>query len=232
MLHYIITSRYNNTEILNTEMKAIMMGSQWTKDNIYKKSVRDGYRARSAYKLIDINQRFNVIRKTDNVIDLGAAPGSWLQALRTMTNGQLLGVDLNPIAPMENVITLMGDFGSPEIQKKICEFMPLVNVVVCDAAPHLSGTKAYDQARVVALNEDALRFAEKFLKQGGNFVMKSFQGTDFNELLELVKECFYSVRGIRSTATRKGSTECYIVAKNFIGDFDDDRKKSSERNFR
>ncbi|MDR0439342.1 MAG: RlmE family RNA methyltransferase [Methanocalculaceae archaeon] len=207
------------------------MGSQWTKDNIYRKSVREGYRARSAYKLIDINQRFNVIRKTDNVIDLGAAPGSWLQALRTMTNGQLLGVDLNSIVPMENVITLTGDFTSPEIQKKIRELMPLVNVVVCDAAPHLSGTKAYDQARIVALNEDALRFAEKFLKQGGNFVMKSFQGTDFNELFELVKERFYSVRDIRSTATRRGSTECYIVAKNFIGDFDDDRKKSNERNF-
>lgn len=204
------------------------MGSQWTKDNIYRKSVRDGYRARSAYKLIDINQRFNIIRKTDNVVDLGAAPGSWLQVLKTMTDGQLLGVDLNPIVPMEGVITLTGDFTIPEIQEKVRELMPLVNVVVCDAAPHLSGAKAYDQARVMALNEEALRFAEKLLKQGGNFVMKSFQGTDFNELLELVKERFYSVRVIRSTATRRGSTECYIVAKNFIGDADDDRKKTSE----
>ncbi|HJK27152.1 MAG TPA: RlmE family RNA methyltransferase [Methanocorpusculum sp.] len=204
------------------------MGSQWTKDNIYRKSVRDGYRARSAYKLIDINQRFNIIRKTDNVVDLGAAPGSWLQVLKTMTDGQLLGVDLNPIVPMENVITLTGDFTTPEIQEKVRELMPLVNVVVCDAAPHLSGAKAYDQARVMALNEEALRFAEKLLKQGGNFVMKSFQGTDFNELLELVKERFYSVRVIRSTATRRGSTECYIVAKNFIGDADDERKKASE----
>ena len=204
------------------------MGSQWTKDNIYRKSVRDGYCARSAYKLIDINQRFNIIRKTDNVVDLGAAPGSWLQVLKTMTDGQLLGVDLNPIVPMEGVITLTGDFTTPEIQEKVRELMPLVNVVVCDAAPHLSGAKAYDQARVMALNEEALRFAEKLLKQGGNFVMKSFQGTDFNELLELVKERFYSVRVIRSTATRRGSTECYIVAKNFIGDADDDRKKTSE----
>ena len=204
------------------------MGSQWTKDNIYRKSVRDGYRARSAYKLIDINQRFNIIRKTDNVVDLGAAPGSWLQVLKTMTDGQLLGVDLNPIVPMEGVITLTGDFTTPEIQEKVRELMPLVNVVVCDAAPHLSGAKAYDQARVMALNEEALRFAEKLLKQGGNFVMKSFQGPDFNELLELVKERFYSVRVIRSTATRRGSTEWYIVAKNFIGDADDDRKKTSE----
>ncbi len=204
------------------------MGSQWTKDKIYKKSVREGYRARSAYKLLDINERFNVIRRTDNVVDLGAAPGSWLQVLRTMTDGQLLGVDLNPIVPMENVITVTGDFTTPEIQEKILGLMPLVNVVICDAAPHLSGAKAYDQARIMALNEDALRFAEKLLKQGGNFVMKSFQGVEFNELVELVKERFYSVRVIRSTATRRGSTECYIIAKNFIGDADDDRKKPTE----
>jgi len=103
--------------------------------------------------------------------------------------------------------------------------------VVCDAAPHLSGAKSYDQARIMALNEDALMFAATLLKQGGNLVMKSFQGEDFNDLLELVKERFYSVRVIRSKATRRGSTECYIVAKNFIGDARDDRiplKKEKE----
>lgn len=204
------------------------MGSQWTKDKLYKKSVRDGYRARSAYKLIEINQKFNIIRKTDNVVDLGAAPGSWLQVLRTMTEGSILGVDLNHIAALENTMTVTGDFTKPEVQSKIRELMPVVNVVVCDAAPKLSGARSYDQARALALNEDALTFAASMLKQGGNFVMKSFQGEDFNELLTLVREKFYSVRVIRSTATRKGSTECYIIAKNFIGDADDDRKKSEE----
>ncbi|HJJ90785.1 MAG TPA: RlmE family RNA methyltransferase [Methanocorpusculum sp.] len=202
------------------------MSSQWAKDHIYRKSVREGYRARSAYKLIDINQRFNIIRKTDNIVDLGAAPGSWLQVLRRMTDGQLLGVDLNPIAPLENVITITGDFTTPKIQEIIKEHMPLVNVVVCDASPHLSGAKSYDQARIRELNENTLQFSEKLLKQGGNLVMKSFQGTDFNELIEHVRERFYSVRTIRTSATRKGSSECYIVAKNFIGEANDDRKKS------
>ncbi|HJK01488.1 MAG TPA: RlmE family RNA methyltransferase [Methanocorpusculum sp.] len=202
------------------------MSSQWAKDHIYRKSVREGYRARSAYKLIDINQRFNIIRKTDNIVDLGAAPGSWLQVLRRMTDGQLLGVDLNPIAPLENVITITGDFTTPKIQEIIKEHMPLVNVVVCDASPHLSGAKSYDQARIRELNENTLQFSEKLLKQGGNLVMKSFQGTDFNELVEHVWERFYSVRTIRTSATRKGSSECYIVAKNFIGEANDDRKKS------
>lgn len=199
------------------------MGSLWTRDATYRKSLKEGFRARSAYKLININDRFNVIRKTDNVVDLGCAPGSWLQVLKTLTEGQLCGVDLNPIAPLEGVISFIGDFTSPEIQEKVRAAMPVVNVVVCDAAPHLSGAKSYDQARIMALNEDALMFAASLLKQGGNLVMKSFQGADFNELLELVKERFYSVRVIRSKATRRGSTECYIVAKNFIGDARDDR---------
>lgn len=199
------------------------MGSLWTRDATYRKSLKEGFRARSAYKLIDINDRFNVIRKTDNVVDLGCAPGSWLQVLKTLTEGQLCGVDLNPIAPLEGVISFIGDFTSPEIQEKVRAAMPVVNVVVCDAAPHLSGAKFYDQARIMALNEDALMFATSLLKQGGNLVMKSFQGADFNELLDLVKERFYSVRVIRSKATRRGSTECYIVAKNFIGDARDDR---------
>ena len=201
------------------------MGSQWTRDAVYRKSVKEGFRARSAYKLLDINTRFNIIRRTDNIVDLGSAPGSWLQVLRTLTDGQLCGVDLNPIAPLEGTITFMGDFTSPEIQNKIREAMPVVNVVVCDAAPHLSGAKAYDQARVMALNEAALNFSATLLKQGGNLVMKSFQGSDFNDLVDLVREKFYSVRVIRSTATRRGSTECYIVAKNFIGDARDDRIK-------
>lgn len=201
------------------------MGSQWGKDSVYRRSVRDGYRARSAYKLVDINERFNIIRRTDNVVDLGSAPGSWLQVLKTMTDGKLCGVDLNPIAPIEGAVTIQGDFTDPEVQEKIRDAMPLVNVVVCDAAPHLSGAKAFDQARVMDLNEAALNFAEKLLKQGGNLVMKSFQGTDFNDLADLVKTRFYSVRVIRSSATRRGSTECYIVAKNFIGEAKDDRIK-------
>ena len=207
------------------------MGSLWTRDATYRKSLKEGFRARSAYKLIDINDRFNVIRKMDNVVDLGCAPGSWLQVLKTLTEGQLCGVDLNPIAPLEGVISFIGDFTTTEIQEKVRAAMPVVNVVVCDAAPHLSGAKSYDQARIMALNEDALMFAASLLKQGGNLVMKSFQGEDFNDLLELVKERFYSVRVIRSKATRRGSTECYIVAKNFIGDARDDRiplKKEKE----
>ncbi|HJJ48462.1 MAG TPA: RlmE family RNA methyltransferase [Methanocorpusculum sp.] len=204
------------------------MGSQWTRDNTYKRSVREGYRARSAYKLLEINSKYNVIRKSDNVVDLGAAPGSWLQVLKTLTEGKLCGVDLNPIVPMDNVTTIVGDFTKPEIQAKVREVMPIVNVVVCDAAPHLSGAKVTDQARIIGLNEDSFRFADSLLKQGGNLVMKSFQGPEFDELLALVRKRFYSVRVVSVAATRTGSRECYIVAKNFIGDARDDRVRKEE----
>ncbi|NLM29680.1 MAG: RlmE family RNA methyltransferase [Methanomicrobiales archaeon] len=194
------------------------MGSQWSKDSVYRKAMKTGYRARAAYKLLEIQKRNGVIRPDDNVVDLGAAPGSWLQVIRDLTEGRVIGVDLNPIVPMEGVTTITGDFTDPLIQERIREEVGgIVNVVVSDAAPKLSGLKSYDQARAVGLGEDALAFACLILKPGGNLVIKSFQGELFSELLAEVREHFYSVRGYRTKASRKGSAEVYIIAKNFKG---------------
>ena len=128
-----------------------------------------------------------------------------------------MGIDLNPIASLEGVETLEGDLNDPELQEKVRSMLGVVNVVVCDAAPKLSGHKSYDQARIIELNEQALGFAINVLKQGGNFVVKSFQGTDFPELYAMTREHFYSVKTCITRSTRKGSTELYIVAKNFTG---------------
>ncbi|MBT8507708.1 50S rRNA methyltransferase [Methanomicrobiaceae archaeon CYW5] len=193
------------------------MGSQWGADRFYKKAVSEGYRSRAAYKLRDIQNRFNIIRSDDNIIDLGAAPGSWMQVLRELTAGKIIGIDLNPIASIEGTQAITGDFTTDAVQQKITSMVHEVNVVVCDASPKLSGQKSYDQARAVALSEEALLFAIKVLKPGGNFVVKSFQGEMFNELLELARENFYSVRVYRSRAARRGSSEAYIIAKNFKG---------------
>lgn len=194
------------------------MGSQWTKDSVYRKAMKAGYRARAAYKLLEIQQKSGFIRPDDNVVDLGAAPGSWLQVIRDLTGGKVIGVDLNPIVPMEGVTTITGDFTDPLIQERIREEAGgIVNVVVSDAAPKLSGQKSYDQARAVGLGEDALAFACTILKPGGNLVIKSFQGELFADLLAEVKKHFYSVRGYRTKASRKGSAEVYIIAKNFKG---------------
>jgi 23S rRNA (uridine2552-2'-O)-methyltransferase len=180
--------------------------------------MQSGYRARAAYKLLEIQQRNDVIRADDNVVDLGAAPGSWLQVLRDLTDGRIIGVDLNPIAPMEGVITLVGDFTDPPVQERIRqEAGGTVNVVVSDASPKLSGQKSYDQARAIGLGEDALAFACTILKPGGNMVLKSFQGEFFGELVAEARKHFYSVRSYRTKASRKGSAEIYIIAKNFKG---------------
>ena len=192
------------------------MGSQWGRDKVYLRARQEGFRSRAAYKLIEIQRRFNVIRRTDNVIDLGAAPGSWLQVVRGLTEGKVLGIDLSPIPPMDNVETITGDLTDPGIQAKARELLGVVSVVVSDASPKLSGHKSYDQARAVALGAESLHFACSVLKPGGNFVVKSFQGTDFSDLFLEVKRHFRSVRNCNVQATRKGSTEIYIVAKNFM----------------
>ncbi|MCP1661765.1 MAG: RlmE family RNA methyltransferase [Methanocalculus sp. MSAO_Arc1] len=192
------------------------MGSQWSRDPVYRTAMGEGYRSRASYKLIDIQSRFGIIRPTDNIIDLGSAPGSWLQVLCSQTEGSVVGIDLNPVAPLDGAVTLTGDFSEPHILDEVREIMDYASVVTCDASPKLSGNKSYDQARIIDLNEKALAFACAILKQGGNFVVKTFQGDMFPDFLHEVRNHFYSVRVYRTKATRRGSTETYIIAKNYI----------------
>lgn len=193
------------------------MGSQWGRDRQYRAAVREGYRSRAAYKLIEVQTHANIIREDDNVVDLGAAPGSWLQVLRTMTGGKVIGVDLNPIAPIDGVETIVGDLNDPHVQEQVKERLGVVNVVVSDASPKLSGQRSYDQARAIELDEQALAFACATLKPGGNFLAKSFQGEDFPEFLVQVRQAFRSGRTYQAKASRRGSREIYVIGKNFIG---------------
>jgi 23S rRNA (uridine2552-2'-O)-methyltransferase len=193
------------------------MGSQWGRDRVYVRALKEGYRSRAAFKLLEIQERHHIIRDSDNVVDLGAAPGSWLQVIREITAGTVVGVDISYMPPLEGVTLLCGDFTGEEVLQEVIAVIPQAGVVVSDAAPKLSGQRSYDQARSIELGEQALRFATKILKPGGNFIVKSFQGQDFNSLLTDIKGYFLSVRTYRPQATRRGSTEIYIVAKNFIG---------------
>jgi 23S rRNA (uridine2552-2'-O)-methyltransferase len=192
------------------------MGSQWGYDKAYMRAKHEGFRSRAAYKLVEIQNKFNIIRTDDNIVDLGAAPGSWLQVLRTLTQGQVVGIDLNPIGKLDGVDTIEGDLNDPEVQELVRTMLGTVSVVVCDASPKISGHKAYDQAKIIELNEQALRFACKLLKQGGNFAVKSFQGTDFPEFYADCKQHFHVVKTMNTKGSRKGSTELYVVAKNFV----------------
>jgi len=193
------------------------MGSQWGQDKTYLRAKHEGFRSRAAYKLMEIQKKFAIIRPDDNIVDLGAAPGSWLQIERTLTDAKIIGIDLNPIGELDGVETIEGDINDPEVVEQVKSMLSEVSVVLCDASPKLSGHRSYDQARIIELNEQALAFACKVLKPGGNFVVKSFQGTDFPEFYAECKTKFYSVKTCMTQSTRKGSTELYIVAKNFIG---------------
>ncbi|KQC06543.1 MAG: 50S rRNA methyltransferase [Methanolinea sp. SDB] len=193
------------------------MGSQWSKDRNYIRAMREGYRSRAAYKLQEIQERHHIMRDDDNVVDLGAAPGSWLQVARQATGGRIVGIDLNPILPIEGVTIIVGDFTRDDTREKARSILGQVSVVLSDASPKLSGHRSYDQARAIGLGEEALAFACRVLKTGGNFVLKSFQGEDFHILLAQVRKYFLSVKTFRCRASRKGSSEIYIIAKNFTG---------------
>jgi 23S rRNA (uridine2552-2'-O)-methyltransferase len=197
------------------------MGSQWGRDKVYQKAMKQGYRSRASFKLKEVLERNAVLRPQDNVVDLGAAPGSWLQVLKENTSGLIVGVDLNPIQPLEGVVTLVGDFSKPTIVARVLDLLPVVNLVVCDASPKLSGHKSYDQARAIDLNKMALDFAIQVLCPGGNLVMKSFQGEDFPWIYRKVKEEFFRVTTHKTHSSRKGSTEIYIIGRNFIAGRDD-----------
>src|SRR5208337_5519425 len=108
------------------------MGSQWSRDKVYLRAKSEGFRSRASFKLIEIQQKFAVIRRDDNIIDLGAAPGSWLQVLRSLTDAKVLGIDLNPIATLDGIETLEGDLTDPIIQKKAQDMLGTVSVIVCD----------------------------------------------------------------------------------------------------
>ncbi|MDD1675942.1 MAG: RlmE family RNA methyltransferase [Methanomicrobiales archaeon] len=193
------------------------MTSRWAEDQLHRRAKKEGYRSRAAYKLQEIQKRHHIIRKSDNVVDLGAAPGSWLQVVRSLTDGKVLGIDLSPILDLEGVETITGDFSHPEIRDRVFERLDQVSVVVCDAAPHLTGQRSYDQAVATSLGNEALGFACLVLKRGGNFVVKGFQGDMFEEFLARVKEHFMIVHLFRPQSTRRGSAEIYLIGKNFKG---------------
>ncbi|HMK15761.1 MAG TPA: RlmE family RNA methyltransferase [Methanomicrobiales archaeon] len=193
------------------------MKSGWASDRVHRRAAKEGYRSRAAYKLLEIQEKYRVVRRGDIVIDLGAAPGSWLQVLTTLTGGTILGVDLQPVPPLPGTETLVGDFTDPAVREQILTLVPVASVLLSDAAPHLSGNRSLDQARAVGIGEEALALACRLLKPGGNFVVKSFQGEDFDGLLAEVRARFRSVHVYRPRVTRKGSRECYIVGRNFAG---------------
>jgi 23S rRNA (uridine2552-2'-O)-methyltransferase len=189
-------------------------------DPYYKKAKREGYRSRAAYKLLELQQRYRLLRPGDAVVDLGAAPGGWLQVAAKIVGqtGKVIGVDLQPIKPFtaQNIIVLEDDISRPEVKFKIKELIGgPVDSVISDLAPKLSGIRDADIARSLELNQIALGFATELLKFGGSLLLKSFVSDEARTFTAELKRYFSTVERTKPEATRRGSSEFYIYAHGF-----------------
>lgn len=185
------------------------------KDHWYNKAKQEGYRSRSAYKLKQLDEAASLIGPGDTVVDLGAAPGGWLQVAAELAgpDGQVLGVDRQRIAPIEGVETIEGDLTDPATHDAIRERVGEVDVVLSDLAPNMSGEYELDHARSVHLARQAFEVARAVLAGGGDLAVKVFQGPDLEGLRADLEREFVSVRVVSPEASRPSSSEVYLVAK-------------------
>ena len=189
-------------------------------DAYYKKAKQEGYRSRAAYKLLELQQRFRLMRPGDLVVDLGAAPGGWLQVAAKIVgrSGKVIGIDLQPMERFHepNVIAVQGDITAGAVQKEIKDLLDdPAHCVLSDLAPRLSGIRDVDTARCVELNRTALLVATELLRPGGILLIKSFVNTELQALTLEIKQFFRSVQRTRPEATRQASSEFYFCAKDY-----------------
>ena len=200
-------------------MKKNRISKNWInkqKRDIYvRQSHVDGYRARSAYKLIEIDEKFKIFKNGISVIDLGASPGSWSQYIaRTVKSGRLVSIDLKNMEAIENIIQIKGDFTDLESQEKIkALFKSKVDVVVSDMAVNTTGIKDIDAIYTGELAMEAMNFSKEMLVKEGRFVSKIFLGSSFNEIVALGKKIFKEVKVFKPKSSRKESKESFIICK-------------------
>ena len=191
------------------------------RDRYYKKAKHEGYRSRAAYKLLELQQRYRLLRPGDKVVDLGAAPGGWLQVAAKVVGqkGKVIGIDVQEMRPFSDgqIVSVHGDISAGEIQSKIAELLGgLADTVISDMAPKLSGVRDADIARAVELNRLALAVAVRLLRPGGSLLIKSFMSNELHQLTAELKKEFSDVQRTKPEATRQGSSEFYFVAKGFL----------------
>lgn len=192
------------------------------RDRYYQKAKQEGYRSRAAYKLLELQERYRLLKAGDAVIDLGAAPGGWLQVAAKIIGpkGRIVGVDLQPIQNFQavNIILIQGDMTSMDVQKKIQEFLNgPADCVLSDLAPKLSGIRDADAARCLELNQAALAVGAQLLRPNGSLLIKSFVSNDLQSFTAELKKYFSAVQRTKPEATRQGSSEFYFYAKGFTG---------------
>ena len=172
-----------------------------------------GYRSRAAFKLIEIDDRLHLLKKGARVLDLGCAPGGWIQVANQRGASAVAGVDLLPLDPLPPAIIVQGDFTEPGMGERLVELLGgAPDMVLSDMAPNTTGHRQTDHLRIIGLVEAAAEFAIQVLKPGGAFVAKAFQGGETAEVLKLLKAHFGEVRHIKPKASRSESAEVYLVA--------------------
>lgn len=179
---------------------------------------RRGYRSRAAFKLLQLDERFHLLRPGLRVVDLGCAPGGWTQvaAPRAGAGGRVVGIDLNPTDPVPGATVLQGDFRDPAMARQLREALgAAADLVLSDMAAPATGHAATDHLRIIALAEEAFAFAETLLKPGGAFVAKVLQGGATGDLLAALKRAFAEVRHAKPAASRAESAETYVVARGY-----------------
>lgn len=212
-----------NIRLINVKKIPVMRSKtskKWLQEHFndpyVQKSWKDGYRSRAAYKLLEIQEKYKVIRPNDIVVDLGAAPGGWCQVSEKLVgkNGTVIGMDILPIDPLANVTLIEGDFTEKSTEEALLRVLEgrVVDVVLSDMAPNLSGTKSIDQPRGMYLIELAVDFADKNLKEGGSLLMKVFHGEGFDQLVKDLRQKYGKVIVRKPDASRARSPEYYVLA--------------------
>ena len=200
-------------------MKKNKISKNWVnkqrRDTYVKQSKVDGYRARSAYKLIEIDEKFKILKNGISVLDLGASPGSWSQYIsKTVKSGRLVSIDLKDMKEINNIIQIKGDFTEIDSQEKIKSFFKSkVDVVVSDMAVNTTGIKDIDAIYTGELAMEAMNFSKEILVKEGRFVSKIFLGSSFNEIVALGKKIFKEVKVFKPKSSRKESKESFIICK-------------------
>ncbi|TRO45585.1 RlmE family RNA methyltransferase [Candidatus Bathyarchaeota archaeon] len=199
----------------------ILLPKAWIQDRkrdyYYQKAKAENYRSRATYKLSQAAKKYHFIRRGDVVVDLGAAPGGWIQAARKIVGktGFVLGVDLKPIEPFpqDYVRTIVADFTELETLQQIMNFLPRkADVVLSDASPNISGIWELDNARQIDLADQALRLALSLLRPSGNFFVKVFEGNMLPSFVKTVKKRFAVVKVVKPKASRAKSSEMFLLA--------------------
>ena len=203
-------------------MKKNKISKNWVKrqrrDTYVRQSKVDGYRARSAYKLIEIDEKFKIFKRGKYIIDIGAAPGSWSQYVsKVVQSGKIIAVDLKEMKQIKNVIQIVGDFTEIETQNKIKKYLDKkLDVVMSDMAVNTTGIKDLDSIQTGELCKEAMTFSKDVISKEGFFISKIFMGSSFNEIVALGKKIFKEVRVFKPKSSRKDSKESFIICKKLI----------------